>query len=68
VTLFQISIALALAGFACFLWPILQRLSGRAPAETPESRAGLRSPLWWTGFVLTILALVLQRMASSAGV
>jgi hypothetical protein len=65
MSLHQISMVLAVAGFACFLWPIIQKVSGRAPTESPESRAGLRSPLWWAGFVLTLLALAMQRMASS---
>lgn len=67
MTLFHLSMVLAIAGFACFLWPIIMRLSGRAPEETPENRAGLRSRLWWTGFILTLLALMLQRMGSSGG-
>ena len=68
MTLFHLSMALAVAGFACFLWPIILKVSGRVSSETPESRAGLRSPLWWAGFVLTLAALALQRMAAgSAG-
>lgn len=58
---FHLSLFLAVAGLGCFLWPIVQRLRGAAPAETAEARAGLRSPLWWAGFVLTALALYVQR-------
>lgn len=54
---------LALAGLACFLWPVIQRVRGIESSESPESRAGLRSPLWWVGFVLTALALYVQRGA-----
>lgn len=62
MTMFHLSMVLAIAGFACFLWPVFLRVSGRTSSETPESRAGLRSPLWWAGFVLTLAALALQRM------
>lgn len=58
---FHLSLLLALAGLGCFLWPVIGRLRGQASAESPEARAGLRSPLWWTGFVLTALALFVQR-------
>lgn len=58
---FNLSVLLALAGLGCFLWPVVQRLRGLAPDESPETRAGLRSPLWWAGFVLTALALFVQR-------
>ncbi len=42
----------------------MQRLSGKAPAEAPGSGKSLRSPLWWAGFVLTIVAIFLQRIAA----
>jgi hypothetical protein len=67
VTLNQIAIGLGVLGFACFLWPIMQRVSGKAQAETPGSGKSLRSPLWWAGFVLTIAAIFLQRLASQQG-
>jgi hypothetical protein len=60
MTSYQFSILIALVGLGCFLWPVVQRLRG-VTAESPESRAGLRSPLWWAGFVLTALALYIQR-------
>ena len=60
----QIALGLGLLGLSCFMWPILQRLSGRAPPEAPGSGRSLRSPLWWAGFVLTIAAIFLQRIAS----
>lgn len=56
----NVSILIALLGLGCFLWPVVQRLRGAAP-ESVESRAGLRSPLWWAGFVLTAVALYIQR-------
>lgn len=58
---FNLSVLLALAGLGCFLWPVVQRLRGVTTDESPETRAGLRSPLWWAGFVLTALALFVQR-------
>jgi hypothetical protein len=61
---FNLSVLLALAGLGCFLWPVVQRLRGMTSDETPEIRAELRSPLWWTGFVLTALALFIQRGGS----
>jgi hypothetical protein len=64
MTLEQIALGLGVAGFACFAWPILQRLRGAAPAEAPGSGSSLRSPLWWAGFVLTVAAIFLQRIAS----
>lgn len=64
MTLEQISLGLGLAGLGCFLWPILLRLRGAAPAEAPASGSSLRSPLWWAGFVLTAAAIFLQRIAS----
>ena len=60
-------LGLGILGLACFTWPILQRLSGRAQPEPLGSGRSLRSPLWWVGFVLTIAAIVLQRMASQQG-
>jgi hypothetical protein len=63
-TLNLVTLALGLVGFACLAWPIIQRLSGRAPAPEPGSTATLRSPLWWFGFTLTVIAIVLQRIAS----
>lgn len=61
VDLHTLSFALGLAGLSCFLWPILRRLGGQ---QQPPERSGLKSPLWWVGFLLTILAIFLQRMAS----
>ncbi|MGL5363016.1 MAG: hypothetical protein ACRDBH_09060 [Bosea sp. (in: a-proteobacteria)] len=63
MTATQLAYMLAFAGLACFLWPVIQRLRGIETTESPESRAGLRSPLWWAGFVLTALALYVQRGA-----
>lgn len=63
MTTYQFSILIALIGLGCFLWPIIQRVRGSDEVETPESRAGLRSPLWWAGFVLTALAIYIQRGA-----
>ncbi len=64
VTLEHIALGLGIVGFGCFAWPIMQRLNGKAPAEAPGSGKSLRSPLWWAGFVLTIAAIFLQRVAS----
>ncbi|WP_376986654.1 hypothetical protein [Bosea sp. R86505] len=64
MTLEQIALGLGIAGFACFAWPILQRLRGAAPAEARGSGSSLRSPLWWAGFVLTVAAIFLQRIAT----
>ncbi|MDP3256155.1 MAG: hypothetical protein Q8S58_19085 [Bosea sp. (in: a-proteobacteria)] len=64
MTLEQIALGLGLAGLGCFLWPILMRVSGKAPTAAPGSGASLRSPLWWAGFVLTAAAIFLQRVAS----
>lgn len=63
-TLNLLTLALGVVGFGCLAWPIFQRLSGRAPAPEPGSTATLRSPLWWLGFTLTVIAIVLQRFAS----
>ena len=65
--LHEISLCLGALGFACFAWPILQRLSGRAEAEPLGSGKSLRSPLWWAGFVLTVAAIFLQRLAAQQG-
>jgi hypothetical protein len=62
-----IALGLGLVGFACLAMPVLMRLSGRAPAEPMGSGRSLRSPLWWAGFILTIAAIFLQRMASQQG-
>jgi hypothetical protein len=63
-TLNLIALACGGLGFACFAFPIMQRLSGKAAPEAPGSGKSLRSPLWWAGFVLTIAAIFLQRMAA----
>ncbi len=60
----QIALLLGIVGLGCFAWPIVMRLSGKAQAEEPGSGKSLRSPLWWAGFLLTIAAIFLQRMAS----
>jgi hypothetical protein len=60
----EISLGLGALGFACFVWPIYQRLSGKAAAEPLGSGKSLRSPLWWAGFVLTVAAIFLQRIAA----
>ncbi|MCV9935934.1 hypothetical protein OIU35_06130 [Boseaceae bacterium BT-24-1] len=63
-TLNLISLGLGAIGFACFAWPIYQRLSGKSAAEPLGSGKSLRSPLWWAGFVLTVAAIFLQRIAA----
>jgi hypothetical protein len=63
-TLNTLALGLGILGFACFAWPIMQRVSGKAKPEQPGSGKSLRSPLWWAGFVLTIAAIFLQRIAS----
>lgn len=62
-----ISLGLGVAGFACLAGPIVLRLSGRAQAEPLGSGKSLRSPLWWAGFVMTVAAIVLQRVVSQQG-
>ncbi len=64
MSLNHIALGLGILGFACFAWPILQRVSGRAAPEVAGSGRSLRSPLWWAGFALTAAAIFLQRMAS----
>jgi hypothetical protein len=64
VSLEHIALFLGILGFVCFAWPIMQRVSGKAKPEQPGSGKSLRSPLWWAGFVLTIAAIFLQRIAS----
>jgi hypothetical protein len=60
----QIALLLGIIGLGCFAWPIVMRLSGKGQAEDLGSGKSLRSPLWWTGFLLTIAAIFLQRIAS----
>jgi len=60
----QIAMFLGIVGFGCFAWPIMMRLSGKGQAEPLGSGKSLRSPLWWAGFLLTIAAIFLQRIAS----
>jgi hypothetical protein len=59
-----LAFALAIAGLVCFLWPTFRRLSSRADAAPQGASATIRSPLWWTGFILTAAALMVQRMAA----
>jgi hypothetical protein len=61
-----LSFAAAIAGLACFLWPSLRRLSGRTEAAPAGAGATIRSPLWWAGFLLTALAIMLQRAAAGS--
>jgi hypothetical protein len=60
----QIALLLGIVGLGCFAWPIVMRLSGKGQAEELGSSKSLRSPLWWAGFLLTIAAIFLQRIAS----
>jgi hypothetical protein len=65
VDLNLLAIACAVAGFGCFLWPIIKRVSGRAPREErADGMSAMRTPLWWAGFLLTVLALLMQRLAA----
>ena len=64
ISLEHIALGLGVVGFACFALPILQRLSGKAQPEPLGSGKSMRSPLWWAGFLLTIAAIFLQRIAS----
>jgi hypothetical protein len=66
-TLSLIALGLGSVGFLCLAGPVLMRLTGRGPAEPLGSGKSLRSPLWWVGFLLTIAAIFLQRMASQPG-
>ncbi|CAH1675620.1 conserved hypothetical protein [Hyphomicrobiales bacterium] len=63
-TLSLVALGLGLVGFVCLAGPIILRLSGRASADPAGSGKSLRSPLWWAGFILTIAAIFLQRIAS----
>lgn len=63
-TLNMVALGLGIVGFSCFAWPIIQRMNGKAEPEAPGSGKSLRSPLWWVGFILTIAAIFLQRIAS----
>ncbi|BCB19109.1 hypothetical protein [Bosea sp. ANAM02] len=63
-TLGQIALLLGIAGLGCLVWPIVMRLSGKGQAEPLGSGKSLRSPRWWAGFLLTIAAVFLQRIAS----
>ena len=63
-TLGLIALLLGIVGLVCFAWPIAMRLSGKGQAEPLGSGKSLRSPLWWAGFLLTIAAIFLQRIAS----
>lgn len=60
----QIAMVFGVVGLGCFAWPIVMRLTGKAQAEPLGSGKSLRSPLWWAGFLLTIAAIFLQRIAS----
>ena len=66
-TLGLIALLLGGAGLACFAWPIVMRISGKAQAEELGSGKSLRSPLWWAGFGLTVIAIFLQRIAAQQG-
>jgi hypothetical protein len=69
ISLHSLSLIVAIIGLGFFLWPVVQRLRGNAPnePETLEQKFQLRSKVWWIGFILTILALFLQRAASTQG-
>lgn len=62
-----VALGLGLVGFACLAGPVILRLTGRAQVEPLGSSKSLRSPLWWVGFILTVAAIFLQRMASQPG-
>ena len=59
----HIALGLGVLGFACLTWPVVMRLTGRATAPQPAPGSSLRSPLWWAGFVLTVAAIGLLRVA-----
>ncbi|WP_038358760.1 hypothetical protein [Bosea sp. UNC402CLCol] len=66
-TLSLIALGLGIVGFGCLAGPVILRLTGRGQAEPLGSGKSLRSPLWWVGFVLTVAAIFLQRVASQSG-
>lgn len=37
LTLEQIALGLGIVGFACFAWPIVQRMNGKAEPEAPAA-------------------------------
>jgi hypothetical protein len=67
LSLHTLSILIAIIGFGFFMWPIVERLRGRSPQEpeTLEQKFQLRSRAWWIGFILTALALFIQRIANA---
>ncbi len=62
MTYYHLSLLLALAGMGCFVWSIILRVRGVDPKDTPAKTP--QTPLWWLGFVLTLLALLVQRLAA----
>lgn len=63
ITLEHLALGLGLVGFACLAWPVVMRLTGQAPAAPTGQGGSLRSPLWWTGFILTVAAIAILRAA-----
>jgi hypothetical protein len=62
----NLAVACAVLGLICFIWPTLRKLKrgGAAGPATPSQ--ALRSPLWWGGLALSVLALILLGLASNA--
>lgn len=63
ITLEHVALGLGLVGFACLAWPVVMRLTRQAPAAPTGQGVSLRSPLWWTGFILTVAAIAILRAA-----
>jgi hypothetical protein len=63
----NLAIACAVLGLVCFMWPTMNKLLRGGPGGPATPAQALRSPLWWAGLVLTILALIFLGFAPDAG-
>ena len=62
-TVQTLAVVCAALGLACFVWPAFNRLKS---GEAPAGAAAFRSPVWWAGLGLTLLALILLWSAPGA--
>ena len=66
-TLHSLSMILATIGIGLLAWPMLMRLRRMEEPGSAQERRNMRSKAWIAGFVLTVAAIFLQRMADGGG-
>jgi hypothetical protein len=66
-TLHSLSMIMATIGIGLLAWPMIMRMRRMEEPGSAQERWNLRSKAWIAGFVLTVGAIFVQRMAGGGG-